>query len=58
MMKIYPPLEELRAARKRLGHPADLDEALAATGIDALFALLDGESVEIDGRVWKLREVL
>jgi hypothetical protein len=40
-----------------LGSPAALDEALVATGIDAFFALLDGGTVEIDGKAMRLEEV-
>jgi hypothetical protein len=48
-MKVYPSVLDLKEARQNLGAPADLVEALVATGIDALFALLDGEAVEIGG---------
>jgi hypothetical protein len=48
-MRVYPSVQDLKEARLNLGAPGDLVEALVATGIDALFALLDGETVEIGG---------
>lgn len=49
-MKVYPTIRNMRAAREALGHPAALDESIVATGIDALFALLDGYTVEFEDR--------
>lgn len=54
---IYVSSERMRQARASLGSPGALDEALVATGIDAFFVLLDGGTVEIDGRVVELKEV-
>ena len=51
---VLPSVSQLRDARERLRSPAELDEALVATGIDALFVLLDGGTVEIGGGVFKL----
>jgi len=53
-MKVLRPIEELKRARESLGEPAALNEALVATGIDALFALLDGDDVEFDGQEHRL----
>ena len=48
-MKVYTSISAMQRARDMLGSPADLSEALTATGIDALFALLDGETVNFSG---------
>ncbi len=53
-MKLHASLEQMRAARRQLGNPASLNEALVATGIDAFFHLMDGGAVESDGRKLKL----
>ena len=54
-MKLYVSEEQMRQARRDLGNPAALDEAIIATGIDAFFALLDGFEVTLlDGRVLRL----
>lgn len=55
-MQVFGTVEEMKAARASLGSPAALNEALVAAGIDALFALLDGAVIEIDGRTVKLAE--
>ena len=51
---VLPTVSQLRDARERLRAPSELDEALVATGIDALFVLLDGGTVEIGGAVYRL----
>lgn len=56
-MKIFPTVDSMKAARDELGQPGALNEGLVATGIDALFLLLDGKVVEIDGTRWRLEEV-
>ena len=53
-MKVFGSVAEMKAARKSLGNPGSLAEAITATGIDALFVLLDGGTVEIEGRKVKL----
>ncbi len=55
-MRVYVAAERMRDARCTLGSPGDLNEALVATGIDAFFALLDGQTVEIDGRSLPLED--
>jgi hypothetical protein len=55
-MEVYASSARMREARRMLGRPAALDEALVATGIDAFFALLDGRVVEIDGKPMRLVE--
>jgi len=57
-MTIMFQLDAMKRARRELGNPAALDEALVATGIDALFFLMDGGRVRIDGKVWELQEAL
>ena len=54
VLVVLPTVSQLRDARERLRSPAELDEALVATGIDALFVLLDGGTVEIGGSVYRL----
>jgi hypothetical protein len=49
-MRVLGTIDDMKVARKSLGSPAALNEALVATGIDALFVLLDGRTVEIEGR--------
>lgn len=53
-MKVFGPVSHMKAAREQLGRPATLNEALVATGIDALFVLLDGGTVEIEGQPYRL----
>ena len=48
-MKVYTSISAMQRARDELGNPSGLNEALTATGIDALFALLDGETVNFSG---------
>lgn len=50
LMRIFGSVDDMKQARRQLGSPAALNEALVATGIDALFWLLDGGSVEIEGQ--------
>jgi hypothetical protein len=54
-MRVFGSIESMKQARRELGSPAALNEALVATGIDALFVLLDGGTVEIEGQMWVLR---
>ena len=54
VLVVLPTVLQLRDARERLRSPAELDEALVATGIDALFVLLDGGTVEIGSAVYRL----
>lgn len=52
-MRYFGTVAEMKAARESLGNPGTLAEAITATGIDALFVLLDGGTVEIEGRKLK-----
>ena len=54
VLVVLPTVSQLRDARERLRSPSELDEALVATGIDALFVLLDGGTVEIGSAVYRL----
>ena len=57
-MRLLTSLELMREARLSLGNPAALNEAIIATGIDALLYLLEGGTMELaDGRIVKLKEV-
>lgn len=57
-MRLLTSLELMREARLSLGNPAELREAIVATGIDALFYLMEGGTVEMaDGRMMKLVQV-
>lgn len=56
-MKVYVSVKQMKEAREELGRPAEFNEALVSTGIDAFFALLDGQSVEIDGKLLRLVEL-
>lgn len=56
-MILLSTVDALRQARRSLGNPATLNEAITATGIDALFLLLDGGDVEIQGRRYRLQDV-
>jgi hypothetical protein len=53
-LRIYGTIDQMKKARASLGKPATLNEAITATGIDALFVLLDGGTVEIEGVEYKL----
>ena len=55
-LRIYLTVDEMKQARSKLGNPATLAEAVTSTGIDALFALLDGGIVEIEGTRYRLQE--
>ena len=57
MMKVYTSVADMREARSQLGRPGALDEVLVATGIDALFVLLDGGTVEIEGTQYRLTTI-
>ena len=50
----FATVESMQRARDSLGHPGDLEEAILATGIDALFLLLKGAVVEIEGIRYRL----
>lgn len=54
---VFGTVSDMREARRQLGHPATLNEAIVATGIDALFVLLDGGTVEIEGRRVRLENI-
>lgn len=57
-MKLHVTETEMKRARSKLGSPTELDEALVATGIDAFFALLRGNEIELaDGTRVRLKEV-
>ncbi len=53
-MRVFGPVAHMKEAREQLGKPATFNEALVATGIDALFVLLDGGTVEIEGQPYRL----
>ncbi len=48
-MTIHRTIDQMKMARRQLGNPAGLNEAIVATGIDALFILLAGDAVEFSG---------
>lgn len=53
-MRVFGSVADMKKARAQLGTPAALNEALVATGIDALFVLLDGGSVRFEDTVYRL----
>ena len=53
-MKVYGSIDDMKRARAELGSPGTLGEAITATGIDALFVLLEGGTVEFEGRRMRL----
>lgn len=53
-MRVFPSIQMMKAARRELGSPAALNESLVATGIDALFFLLDGGTAEFEGTTYRL----
>ncbi len=56
-IRLFVTKDEMRKARDDLGRPAGLDESIVATGIDAFFVLLDGGTVEIEGKQHRLVEI-
>lgn len=55
-IKVPAYRERVKAARKSLGRPSALDEAMVDLGIDTFLHLLDGGVVEIDGKLMELKE--
>lgn len=57
VMRIFGSGESMREARKELGNPAALNEAIVATGIDAFFWLLGGGDIELEEKRYRLVRV-